>query len=154
MIYCDRLKLNLMTEAFQRTSRFSLGMVIAYTGYATVQSRARDQGVRFNGTPGRLNVISDVAGAEAGQITLISGGGRRKVVTGPVRTGVTIILPRNTDNNEPVYGDYFNLNGNYEMTGQSCIRASATRTRSVRSTPVSNDARKPVLASRPLGGRD
>lgn len=144
MIYCDRLKLNLMTESFKRTSRLSLRAATACTGYTAAQRRARYQGVRFNGTPGPLNAITDVADAEAGQITLIRGGGRLTVVTAPVRTGVTIILPRDTDNNEPVYGRYFNLNGNYKMTLQSYLKASATRTRSVRSAPVSNDARKPV----------
>src|SRR5574339_284835 len=55
--------------------------------------RARDLGVPFDGTPGPLNAITDVAGVEVGQVTLISGSGPLVVGRGPVRTGVTAILP-------------------------------------------------------------
>src|ERR1051326_6981124 len=56
--------------------------------------RARDLGIPFEGTPGRLNAITDVPGVEVGYTTLISGEGKLEVGKGPVRTGVTVILPR------------------------------------------------------------
>ena len=84
---------------------------------AQVQARARDLGIPFEGTPGSLNAITDVPGVEIGQKTLISGDGPLKVGIGPVRTGVTVIFPRGRKNLKPVYGGYFNLNGNGEMTG-------------------------------------
>lgn len=79
--------------------------------------RARDLGIPFEGTPGPLNAITDVPGVEAGQVTLISGEGPLIVGKGPVRSGVTTIFPRGKKNLKPVYGGYFNLNGNGEMTG-------------------------------------
>jgi L-aminopeptidase/D-esterase-like protein len=82
-----------------------------------VQARARDLGIPFDGTPGRLNAITDVPGLEVGQATLISGEGPLIVGKGPVRSGVTVIFPRGQKNLKPVYGAYFNLNGNGEMTG-------------------------------------
>ncbi len=66
-----------------------------YEGQAIV--RARDLGVPFDGTPGKLNAITDVAGVEVGYTTLISGEGKLEVGKGPVRTGVTAILPRGPD---------------------------------------------------------
>ena len=56
--------------------------------------RARDLGVPFDGTPGKLNAITDVPGVEIGYTTLISGEGKLEVGKGPVRTGVTAIIPR------------------------------------------------------------
>ena len=62
---------------------------------ATAQTtRARDLGVPFDGNPGPLNAITDVAGVEVGHVTLIEGSGSLVVGAGPVRTGVTAILPR------------------------------------------------------------
>ena len=55
--------------------------------------RARDLGVPFDGTPGPLNAITDVKGVEVGQVTLITGEGKLQVGKGPVRTGVTAIVP-------------------------------------------------------------
>jgi L-aminopeptidase/D-esterase-like protein len=79
--------------------------------------RARDLGVVFEGTPGTMNAITDVRGVEVGHTTLIAGGGKLRVGTGPVRTGVTAILPRGKTVNDPVFGAWFSLNGNGEMTG-------------------------------------
>jgi L-aminopeptidase/D-esterase-like protein len=84
---------------------------------AQLDARARDLGIPFEGTPGPLNAITDVPGVEVGQTTLISGEGRLVVGQGPVRSGVTTIFPRGHQNLKPVYGGYFNLNGNGEMTG-------------------------------------
>lgn len=87
--------------------------------------RARDLGVPFEGTPGKFNAITDVAGVEVGYSTLISGEGKLEVGKGPVRTGVTAILPRGHDSlNDPVYAGFFSLNGNGEMTGTTWVEES------------------------------
>src|SRR5438093_2080648 len=83
--------------------------------------RARDLGVPFDGTPGPLNAITDVAGIEVGMTTIISGEGALKVGTGPVRTGVTAILPRGKTSMDQVFAGWFSLNGNGEMTGTTWI---------------------------------
>jgi D-aminopeptidase len=89
------------------------------------QIRARDLGVPFEGTPGKLNSITDVPGVEVGYTTLISGEGKLEVGKGPVRTGVTAIIPRGHDSlNDPVYAGYFRLNGNGEMTGSAWVKES------------------------------
>src|SRR5438105_8316682 len=87
--------------------------------------RARALGIPFDGTPGALNSITDVAGVEVGYTTLISGEGKLEVGKGPVRTGVTAILPRGRDAmNDPVFAGYFSLNGNGEMTGTAWVEES------------------------------
>jgi D-aminopeptidase len=93
------------------------------TKNATV--RARDIGIPFEGTPGKFNAITDVAGLEVGYTTLINGEGALKVGEGPVRTGVTAILPRgHASLNDPVYAGFFSLNGNGEMTGTAWLEES------------------------------
>ena len=87
--------------------------------------RARDLGVPFEGTPGKFNAITDVAGVEVGYTTLISGEGKLEVGKGPVRTGVTAIIPRGRNSlNDPVYAGVFSLNGNGEMTGTAWVEES------------------------------
>jgi D-aminopeptidase len=86
--------------------------------------RARDLGVPFDGTPGKLNAITDVAGIEVGTRSLIEGDGPLKVGVGPVRTGVTVILPRGRMNPDPVYAGWFSMNGNGEMTGTTWVEES------------------------------
>jgi L-aminopeptidase/D-esterase-like protein len=86
--------------------------------------RARDLGVPFDGTPGQLNAITDVKGVEVGQTTLISGSGPLKVGVGPVRTGVTAILPRGHNFKDSVFAAWFTLNGNGEMTGTTWVEDS------------------------------
>lgn len=86
--------------------------------------RARDLGIPFDGTTGPLNAITDVAGVEVGQVTLISGEGKLVTGKGPVRTGVTAILPRGKNNPEQVFGAWFTLNGNGEMTGTTWVEES------------------------------
>jgi D-aminopeptidase len=83
--------------------------------------RARDLGIPFEGTPGPLNAITDVAGVTVGQVTLVEdlSDGRK------VRTGVTAIMPRGVGTlDTPVYGAWFALNGNGEMTGTAWIEES------------------------------
>lgn len=86
--------------------------------------RARDLGVPFDGTPGPLNAITDVKGVEVGQTTLISGSGPLKVGVGPIRTGVTAILPRGHNFKDSVFAGWFTLNGNGEMTGTTWVEDS------------------------------
>jgi len=86
--------------------------------------RARDLGIPFDGTPGPLNAITDVAGIEVGHTTLIQGQGRLERGRGPVRTGVTAILPRGRATFDPVFAHWFSLNGNGEMTGTTWIEES------------------------------
>ena len=91
-------------------------------GHASEQQRARALGIPFEGTPGPLNSITDVPGVEVGQVSLVRGEGPLKVGDGPVRTGVTMVLPRGRTSIKEVYGGVFNLNGNGEMTGQSYLQ--------------------------------
>src|SRR5438874_4321338 len=87
--------------------------------------RARDLSIPFDGTPGKFNTITDVPGVEVGYTTLVGGGGKLEVGKGPVRTGVTAILPRGRDAmNDPVFAGYFSLNGNGEMTGTAWVEES------------------------------
>jgi D-aminopeptidase len=81
------------------------------------KARARDLGIPFDGSPGVLNAITDVAGVEVGYTTLISGEGRRVVGQGPVRTGVTAILPRGKASSDGVFAAFYAGNGNGDMTG-------------------------------------
>jgi L-aminopeptidase/D-esterase-like protein len=92
--------------------------------FAQPKPRARDLGVPFDGTPGTFNAITDVKGVEVGHTTLISGSGKLKVGEGPVRTGVTAVLPRGKDSQDPVFGAWFTLNGNGEMTGTTWLEDS------------------------------
>lgn len=78
--------------------------------------RARDLGVPFEGTPGILNAITDVAGVEVGHTTLIEGDS--------VRTGVTVIWPRGKQSDDPTFGGWFAQNGNGEMTGTTWLEES------------------------------
>lgn len=86
--------------------------------------RARDLGIPFEGTPGPWNALTDVKGLTVGHVTLIAGEGPLKVGTGPVRTGVTAVLPRGKESADPVFAGWFSLNGNGEMTGTTWIEES------------------------------
>ncbi len=90
---------------------------------AAQKPRARDIGIPFNGVTGKFNAITDVKGVEVGYSTIISGQGKNIRGKGPVRTGVTAILPRGRNNN-PVYANWYSLNGNGEMTGTTWITES------------------------------
>ena len=93
------------------------------SGFAQVKPRARDLGIPFDGTTGPLNAITDVQGVEVGHVTLISGDGKLVIGEGPVRTGVTAVLPRGKKY-EPVFAGWYSLNGNGEMTGTTWIEES------------------------------
>ena len=92
---------------------------------APARPRARDLGVPFDGTPGPNNAITDVAGVLVGYTTLISGEPPLKEGKGPVRTGVTAILPRGLRSYaDPALAGWFRLNGNGEMTGTAWVDES------------------------------
>lgn len=101
-----------------------VAFALSIVAFAGSKPRARDLGVPFDGTPGPLNTITDVAGVEVGHTTLISGEGKLKVGEGPVRTGVTAVLPRGKASTDAVFGAWFTLNGNGEMTGTTWLEDS------------------------------
>ena len=87
---------------------------------AGAKPRARELGIAFDGTPGALNAITDVAPVAVGYTTLVEGAGEHAV-----RTGVTAILPRGRATlDKPVFAGVFSLNGNGEMTGTHWIEES------------------------------
>jgi L-aminopeptidase/D-esterase-like protein len=91
---------------------------------APPRPRARSLGVPFDGAPGPLNAITDVTGVTVGQTTIVAGQGKLVVGHGPIRTGVTAIFPRGKTNGDPVFGGWFTLNGNGEMTGTTWLEES------------------------------
>src|SRR4051812_16363569 len=90
-----------------------LAALLLLLAAAQANARARNLDIPFEGTPGALNAITDVPGVEVGQKTLIEGQS--------VRTGVTVIFPRGHADPRPVYGGFFDLNGNGEMTGRAYL---------------------------------
>jgi D-aminopeptidase len=93
---------------------------------AGLKPRARELGLAaaIGGTPGPIDAITDVAGVEVGHTTLVEGDGPLVVGKGPVRTGVTVVHPRGKSNPDPVFGAWFTLNGNGEMTGTTWLQES------------------------------
>jgi len=108
--------------------RLALGLVFAallvMPGTAQQRQRGRDLGIPFPGPAGPLNAITDVPGVAVGHVTLIEGEGKLVAGKGPIRTGVTAILPRPRGNWDPVFAATFNLNGNGDMTGINWIKES------------------------------
>jgi D-aminopeptidase len=92
--------------------------------------RTRDLGIVIGqGRPGPGNAITDVAGVRVGHATIVEGDGPLVVGEGPVRTGVTVVIPHGaSDWSEPVYAGCHRLNGNGEMTGLEWIRESGKLT--------------------------
>lgn len=109
---------------FSNVQVFLVCLVLAGSVWAQAKPRARDLGVPFDGVPGRFNAITDVKGVEVGHTTLISGGAASPAGAGPVRTGVTAVLPRGKDSNDPVFAGWFTENGNGEMTGTTWVEES------------------------------
>ena len=108
--------------------RLALGLLLvaaaAITAGAQARPRGRDLGIPFPGQTGPMNAITDVAGIAVGHVTLIEGDGKLVPGKGPVRTGVTAILPRPRGNWDPVFAATFNQNGNGDMTGINWIKES------------------------------
>lgn len=99
-------------------------LLLTYTSFSQTKPRARDLGIPFEGTPGKHNAITDVAGVEVGYKTLIEGSGKLVVGKGPVRTGVTAIFPKGKGSLDRVFAAWFTLNGNGEMTGTTWVDES------------------------------
>jgi L-aminopeptidase/D-esterase-like protein len=93
------------------------------TSLASAQGRARELGIPFSGRPGAWNAITDVPGVEVGHVTLIEGEGPLEAGKGPVRTGLTVVLPRGRSA-DPVFAGWFSLNGNGELTGTTWVKES------------------------------
>ena len=108
--------------------RFALGLLLIATtampSGAQNRPRGRDLGIPFPGQTGPMNAITDVAGVAVGHVTLIEGEGKLVPGKGPIRTGVTAILPRPRGNWDPVFAATFNQNGNGDMTGINWIKES------------------------------
>jgi L-aminopeptidase/D-esterase-like protein len=121
------MKLIASSSTFQRVA-LTLALCAALAVSALAQTapklRARDLGVPFDGAPGPLDAITDVTGVEVGHATLIRGEGKLVVGQGPVRTGVTAILPRGKNGDNNVFAGWFTLNGNGEMTGTTWVEES------------------------------
>jgi D-aminopeptidase len=103
---------------------FSVMLLSSMFAMAQSELRAREVGVPFDGKTGQYNAITDVKGVEVGQTTLISGSGKLQVGVGPIRTGVTAVLPRGKNSIDPVFAGWFTLNGNGEMTGTTWVEDS------------------------------
>jgi L-aminopeptidase/D-esterase-like protein len=101
-----------------------IGLFLAAPLAAQTRPRGRDLGIPFPGLTGPNNAITDVAGIAVGHVTLIEGEGKLIPGKGPIRTGVTAILPRPRGNWDPVFAATFNLNGNGDMTGINWIKES------------------------------
>src|ERR671910_645941 len=89
-----------------------------------MRPRARDLRIRIGGLePGAHNAITDVPGVRVGHTTLISGDGPLRRGEGPVRTGVTVVIPHDGDVwTESIFAGAHRLNGNGELTGVEWIR--------------------------------
>ena len=111
-------------RSFIRRSFVLASLAAAAQLSAQGKPRENDLKLPIGGTPGPLDAITDVAGVEVGHTTLISGSGRLVVGHGPVRTGVTVVLPRGKRNADPVFAAWFTLNGNGEMTGTTWVQES------------------------------
>ncbi len=94
---------------------FCLSSGVAYAQPGT-NERARDLGISFEGVTGINNAITDVPGLEVGYKTLVEGSGELVRGKGPVRTGVTVILPKGKTD-KSYAASWFSLNGDGEMTG-------------------------------------
>jgi L-aminopeptidase/D-esterase-like protein len=103
----------------------SLTAGLASGAEAAHKERARDLGVPFDGTPGPLNAITDIDGVLVGHTTLIEGNGKLVVGKGPVRTGVTAVLPRGAASMQRFsFAGWYSQNGNGEMTGTTWVEES------------------------------
>ena len=91
--------------------------------FADSKPRARDLGISFEGKTGPNNAITDVEGILVGHSTIIEGDGKLVVGKGPVRTGVTVVLPKGKKY-DPVFAGWYSLNGNGEMTGTTWVEES------------------------------
>ena len=113
LLIAARTSLHRIRAREGRRVKRSIAFIALSLASTQLEARARDLGIPFEGVPGPLNAITDVRDVEVGQKTLIEGA--------DVRTGVTVIFPRGHADNRPVYGGFFDLNGNGEMTGRAYL---------------------------------
>ncbi len=106
----------MMLSPYIFVSALMVALAIPGLSQDTARPRARDLDIRFDGTPGPNNAITDVGSVRVGHTTLIQGE--------DIRTGVTVIFPRGDAPNDPVFAGWFALNGNGEMTGTTWIEES------------------------------
>jgi len=100
-------------------------LMMFYSSVLSGKNRSRDLGIPFSGMPGTNNAITDVAGVTVGHSTIIQGSGKKILGKGPIRTGVTAVLPRGKNSlQDPVFAGWYSLNGNGEMTGTTWIEES------------------------------
>ena len=109
-----------------KLSGIAFTLLLTTVSFAQPAPRARDLGIPFDGAPGANNAITDVAGVEVGFTTLISGEGKLVVGKGPVRTGVTAVLPRAAADSMKhfSFAGWYSQNGNGEMTGTTWVEES------------------------------
>ncbi|PHM54351.1 DmpA family aminopeptidase [Xenorhabdus sp. KK7.4] len=100
-----------------------ISIIITSNSFANSETRARNFGIPFSGATGKYNAITDVNGVTVGYSTIIKDNGKLEVGKGPIRTGVTAILPRGKKFS-PVFSGIFSLNGNGEMTGSQWVQES------------------------------
>lgn len=112
------IKYNMLSKTLS-----SIFLLCASLSLFAQPKRARDYGIPFDGRPGKWNAITDVAGVTVGQVTISRGNGKLVKDQGPVRTGVTAILPRGKEF-APCYASWYALNGNGDMTGTHWITES------------------------------
>jgi D-aminopeptidase len=113
------------TPATRATLAAGAKVAAGGTAAAGPRPRARDLGVPFDGTPGPLNAITDLDGVLVGHTTLIEGSGKLVVGKGPIRTGVTAVLPRGAESTRhPSFAGWYSQNGNGEMTGTTWVEES------------------------------
>ena len=105
-------------------------------GAAQTRPRGRDLGIPFAGQTGPLNAITDVGGIAVGHVTLIEGEGKLVPGQGPVRTGVTAILPRPRGNWDPVFAATFNQNPIADAQSQSCYLVFVMQSRASNRHPA------------------
>lgn len=109
-----------MADKMKFISSFFLLVALVSTAQT---KRAREYGIPFEGTPGKYNAITDVGNVTVGHSTIIKGSGNLVKGQGPIRTGVTAILPHGKEFH-PVYANFYALNGNGDMTGTHWITES------------------------------
>jgi len=115
-------------NTFMSRNSFTFFQGLVFTFFLSIglhadSPRARDLGIPFEGTPGEFNAITDVPGVIVGHSTIIEGSGPLTIGKGPIRTGVTAILPSGKTF-RPVFASWASLNGNGEMTGTKWIDES------------------------------
>jgi D-aminopeptidase len=119
-------------------------------------ARYRDLGLTVGQLPpGPLNAITDVDGVAVGMTTLIEGDGALQVGSGPIRTGVTVVVPHPGIAGGPVFAGCHRLNGNGELTGLEWIRESGQLTTPIALTNThSVGVVRDALVAADMRGRD